>query len=584
MNARIRLETLAARAVGSLSRAAGRGGGTTIPGKLLWKLDPSAVDALAARLPLGCRARLGDQRKDDDDRDGRADPRRGPAARVEPRGSESPLGDRIGARERGRRRARALRGRRGCAAGGGGAHAPARGGAREPLPRPARPLRRARDRRRAVARRRRGRLPEDTTLVVNADDPVVADLADGRRNVLRYGLDDPRHARPALQHAADSKYCVRCGTPYEYEAAYVGHLGAYRCPACGHARPELDVVARDIELDRPSLVPVHARRPGRRDRGRARAPGPLQRLQRDRRGEPLPRARDAARVDPRRPRGVQRGIRALRAHHSGAEDDRHPPDQESRRGERGAADARDGRAAGTRDRAERRHRGRAGRVLDLGRRLRAPPPPHPARHRDRRAGRGARATSPLRRPRERPSRGPSRHSRRRSTAGSSSPRRAASSWFSPPTRRCSRCARFSPSAASCPRTGTSRDEAARRAPLSRVPEHLRRPRQHRGSHPPRGAPRAHTRDRGARSRGRSLSRGQSTSSTSAAARTASRRRSLPISLRRARRSARRCPTARRCWPCAADTSCSGGGTSGATGRSCPASASSRTRPWRARRG
>jgi UDP-N-acetylmuramyl tripeptide synthase len=28
----------------------------------------------------------------------------------------------------------------------------------------------------------------------------------------------------------------------------VGHLGDYRCPACGHARPPLDVVARDLEL------------------------------------------------------------------------------------------------------------------------------------------------------------------------------------------------------------------------------------------------------------------------------------------------------------------------------------------------
>ena len=61
-------------------------------------------------------------------------------------------------------------------------------------------------------------------------------------------LDDPRVARPALQHAADSKYCLRCGTPYVYAAAYVGHLGDYRCPSCGHARPQLDVVARDLEL------------------------------------------------------------------------------------------------------------------------------------------------------------------------------------------------------------------------------------------------------------------------------------------------------------------------------------------------
>src|SRR5256714_9859948 len=46
-------EIAAARAAGRLSRLAGAGGGTTVPGKLLWKLDPGAVDRLAARLPLG---------------------------------------------------------------------------------------------------------------------------------------------------------------------------------------------------------------------------------------------------------------------------------------------------------------------------------------------------------------------------------------------------------------------------------------------------------------------------------------------------------------------------------------------------
>src|SRR3954471_16907563 len=46
-------EILLARATGGLSRLAGTGGGTTVPGKLLWKLDPSAGDELARRLPLG---------------------------------------------------------------------------------------------------------------------------------------------------------------------------------------------------------------------------------------------------------------------------------------------------------------------------------------------------------------------------------------------------------------------------------------------------------------------------------------------------------------------------------------------------
>ncbi len=92
-------------------------------------------------------------------------------------------------------------------------------------------------------------LDAETVLVANGDDPQVGDLARERPGSVVFGLDDPRRAAAALPHAADSKWCLRCGTPYDYAAAYVGHLGAYRCPACGHARPELDLVARSIELD-----------------------------------------------------------------------------------------------------------------------------------------------------------------------------------------------------------------------------------------------------------------------------------------------------------------------------------------------
>jgi lipid II isoglutaminyl synthase (glutamine-hydrolysing) len=101
-----------------------------------------------------------------------------------------------------------------------------------------------------VAARWRAAVAElpDALLVLNGDDPQVGDLARVRGGARVFGLDDPRRARPALQHAADSKYCLRCGHPYDYAAAYVGHLGDYRCPNCGHARPALDVVAREIEL------------------------------------------------------------------------------------------------------------------------------------------------------------------------------------------------------------------------------------------------------------------------------------------------------------------------------------------------
>jgi UDP-N-acetylmuramyl tripeptide synthase len=92
------------------------------------------------------------------------------------------------------------------------------------------------------------RLPKETVLVVNGDDPQVGSLAEKHESSVVFGLDDPRLSRTSLQHAADSKYCVRCGTPYDYRAIYVGHLGDYHCPNCGHTRPALDVAARSIEL------------------------------------------------------------------------------------------------------------------------------------------------------------------------------------------------------------------------------------------------------------------------------------------------------------------------------------------------
>jgi lipid II isoglutaminyl synthase (glutamine-hydrolysing) len=89
--------------------------------------------------------------------------------------------------------------------------------------------------------------------VLNADDPLVADLgrdADGdrREGVAYFGLEDTAQALPELQHAFDAKHCRRCGRPYAYEHAFVGHLGHYSCPSCGAARPEPDVAATAIEL------------------------------------------------------------------------------------------------------------------------------------------------------------------------------------------------------------------------------------------------------------------------------------------------------------------------------------------------
>jgi UDP-N-acetylmuramyl tripeptide synthase len=247
MSARLAVETLAARAASRLSRLAGTGGGTTLPGKLLWKLDPGAIDALAARLPQGAAVVSATN--------GKTTTTAMVAEILEPRwrlawnSSGANLVSGVASTLLAERDAdfgllevdegalpEVLRRVRPRAVLLGNLF-------RDQLDRYGE-LELIADRWRAAT----DALPDGTALVVNADDPQVGSLADGRE-ALAYGIDDPAHAHPALQHAADSRYCVRCGRPYDFAAAYVGHLGDYRCPACGHARPPLDVRATAIELD-----------------------------------------------------------------------------------------------------------------------------------------------------------------------------------------------------------------------------------------------------------------------------------------------------------------------------------------------
>jgi UDP-N-acetylmuramyl tripeptide synthase len=88
---------------------------------------------------------------------------------------------------------------------------------------------------------------------LNADDPAIADLGreesgDAREGVIYFGIEDASQALPELQHAFDAKHCRRCGHPYAYERAFVGHLGHYSCPNCGATRPRPDIAATAIEL------------------------------------------------------------------------------------------------------------------------------------------------------------------------------------------------------------------------------------------------------------------------------------------------------------------------------------------------
>jgi UDP-N-acetylmuramyl tripeptide synthase len=92
-------------------------------------------------------------------------------------------------------------------------------------------------------------MPSASQVLLCADDPAVAYLGrDLRAQVLYFGLDDPDQGQPSLPHAADSKFCPGCGQPFMFTRVYVGHLGHYRCPTGDFERPAPDLRVTRVEF------------------------------------------------------------------------------------------------------------------------------------------------------------------------------------------------------------------------------------------------------------------------------------------------------------------------------------------------
>ncbi|HWK30150.1 MAG TPA: Mur ligase family protein, partial [Solirubrobacter sp.] len=257
----------AAKAVGTLARTAGRGGGTSLPGKVLTRVEPHAIGRLASRLERGSVAISATNGKTTT------------AAMV------ASILERTGAR--------LVHNRAGANMAGGIASALAdasrRGGRtltgdfglfevdefwlgpvvdelqpralllgnlfRDQLDRYGE-LETIADRWAAVVA-----ASPQTALVLNADDPLVADLGRDRAEAVFFGVEDDGVALEGMAHASDSKHCRRCGAPYVYDAVYLGHMGRYHCPNCHAARPAPAIAATRVVLDGTHGADVTLRTP-----------------------------------------------------------------------------------------------------------------------------------------------------------------------------------------------------------------------------------------------------------------------------------------------------------------------------------
>lgn len=243
-------ETIA-RATGALSRRLGRGGGTSLPGKVLVRLRPGALSSLRRKIPAGSLVVSATNGKtttsrlvvDCVRRDGRT-------LVTNPSGANLVSGvatalldapsstDALGLFEVDE------------------AALPAVVGALEPrvvllmnLFRDQ--LDRYGEMEHLIAgwRRMLADVPDDSVVILNADDPGVAQLADAHPGVRFFGIDATDVTLHSLPHAADSTRCRRCGAQLAYDAILLGHLGHWHCDRCGWARPTPDVAATSVALD-----------------------------------------------------------------------------------------------------------------------------------------------------------------------------------------------------------------------------------------------------------------------------------------------------------------------------------------------
>jgi UDP-N-acetylmuramyl tripeptide synthase len=254
-----------ARAVGSLSRRSGRGGGTTLPGRLLVRMAPDAIERLAAQLNRGSIVVSSTNGKTTT---------AGMISGILHADGRTPVHNRAGSNMHWGVATALLE-----QSGDEGLFELDEGW----LPRVSPQLRPRllvlgnlfRDQLDRYGELERladewaelvAQLEGSCEFALNADDPLIADL--GRNKDLRrrpgvtyFGIEDESQALPELQHAHDAKHCRRCGAPYVYDRAFVGHLGHYTCPNCDADRPKPDVAATKIELHGISGSRVHITTP-----------------------------------------------------------------------------------------------------------------------------------------------------------------------------------------------------------------------------------------------------------------------------------------------------------------------------------
>ena len=86
----------------------------------------------------------------------------------------------------------------------------------------------------------------DSLLCLNADCSLIASIPEHVPNrTVFFGIDVPLENGDSAE-LSDAPHCIHCKTEYEYDYRTYGHLGGFRCPKCGYARPKVQYAVKEI--------------------------------------------------------------------------------------------------------------------------------------------------------------------------------------------------------------------------------------------------------------------------------------------------------------------------------------------------
>ena len=87
--------------------------------------------------------------------------------------------------------------------------------------------------------------PLDTTLILNADDPLVSNFRKLHKKNIYYGVTRNQYST-FEQGIVESRFCPACSNYLEYSYYNYGQLGGYQCPDCGFKNPPYDYQITEV--------------------------------------------------------------------------------------------------------------------------------------------------------------------------------------------------------------------------------------------------------------------------------------------------------------------------------------------------